>query len=305
MLIFLYGPDTFRLSRKLGQIIEEYKKRASGFGFSVFDAQESDVKDFFSGMRQNSLFPEKKFIVVKNPISNKDFKELLIDNFSAVAGSGHNVVFCQEGKVLKTDRLLSVFKKNAEIQEFIPLEGDKLEAWVSREFDGAGSSADEQAVRALARKVGSDLWRAENEVQKLAHFITGRRITAEDVEKNVVQTIDSNIFKTIDAVASRDKKQAIRLIREHVDKGDHPLYLLSMIATQFKNLVMVKSGGVSGGAARLGIHPYVFGKTVAQARSFGLDELTNIYHKVCQTDFDVKTGRVSPEAGLDLLIARI
>ena len=305
MLIFLYGSDSFRLSRKLGQIIEEYKKKAIGLGFSVFDVQESDAKDFLSGMRQSSLFPEKKFIVVKNPISNKDFKESLIDNFDAVAGSGYNLVFCQEGKVLKTDRLLSIFKKNAEIQEFVPLEGDRLAAWIAKEFGGMGNPVDGAVALALAQKVGNDLWRAENEIQKLAHFITGRRITPDDVEQNVSQAIDSNVFRTIDAVAARDKKQAIRLIREHVDKGDHPLYLLSMIATQFKNLVLVKSGDGAGGAARLGIHPYVFGKTVAQARRFKLDELKNSYRNVCQTDFEVKTGRISPETGLDLLIARL
>ena len=98
MLIFLYGPDLFRLSRKLDRIIEEYKKKAVGLGFSVFDAQESDVKDFFSGIRQSSLFPEKKFIVVKNPISNKDFKEALIDNFDAIAGWATTSFFAKKGK---------------------------------------------------------------------------------------------------------------------------------------------------------------------------------------------------------------
>jgi DNA polymerase III delta subunit len=78
-----------------------------------------------------------------------------------------------------------------------------------------------------------------------------------------------------------------------------------MIVAQFKNLVLVKASGAGASAARLGIHPYVFGKTVAQARCFGLDELKSIYRKICQADFDIKTGRISPEAGLDLLIADI
>jgi DNA polymerase III, delta subunit. len=81
--------------------------------------------------------------------------------------------------------------------------------------------------------------------------------------------------------------------------------LLAMVASQFKNLVLVKSAGTGAGAARLGIHPYVFGKTVALARRFGLDELKDIYRKICQADFDIKTGKISPEAGLDLLIADI
>lgn len=304
MLIFLYGPDTFRINRKLGQIVEEYKKRAQGLDFSVFDAAAGGGKDFFSGLRQNSLFGEKKFFVVKNPISDKDFKESLIEKMAEIFGSGHNIIFCQEGKVLKADRLLSALKKYAEIQEFSLLEGDKLAGWAIQEFKALGSMVGLQTAQALAQRTGSDLWRLENEIQKLAHFISGREITVADVEQNVLSAVESNIFKTIDAVAVRDRRQALRLIKEHVDKGDHPLYLLAMIVSQFKNLILVKaSEGAS--AARLGIHPYVFGKTVAQARRFGLDELKNIYRKICQTDFDIKTGKISPEAGLDLLIANI
>ncbi|MFZ3074311.1 MAG: DNA polymerase III subunit delta [Minisyncoccales bacterium] len=304
MLIFLYGSDTFRISRKLGRIIEEYKKRAKGFDFSVFDAasgQGSILGDFFSGLRQNSLFREKKFFVVKNPIGNKDFKEALIERMEEISGSGHNIIFCQEGKVLKTDRLLSALKKTAEVQEFAPLEGAKLNGWIAGEFQSLGCPVSASVAEVVARRAGNDLWAAENEIQKLAHFTAGRPITVGDAEQNIPLAADSNIFKTIDAVAARDKKQALKLIKEHINKGDHPLYLLAMIASQFKNLVLVKSAG----AAKLDMHPYVFGKTAALARRFGLDELKDIYRKICQADLDIKIGKISPETGLDLLIADI
>jgi len=308
MLIFLYGPDTFRLNRKLGQIVEEYKKRARGFDFSVFDAVGGGPLsggDFFSGLRQNSLFREKKFFVVKNPVTNKDFKEILIERIGEISGSGHNIVFCQEGKVLKADRLLKLFAKYAQVQEFALLEGLQLNAWIAGEFKDAGKPVGLPAVQAIANCTGSDLWRAENEIQKLIHFIPGRQITARDVEQNVLPAVESNIFKTIDAVAARDKKQALRLVKEHISKGDHPLYLLAMVVSQFKNLLLAKSSEGAGGAARLGIHPYVFGKSLAQARHFNIDELEDIYRKACRADFDIKTGKIGPEAGLDLLIANI
>ncbi len=315
MLIFLYGPDTYRLSRKANQIVTEYKKRKSGLDFSVIDAVSSNPKDFFASLRQTSLFQEKKFFVVKDPISNKDFKEALVENIESVVNSGHNIVFCQEGKVLKNDRLLTAFKKCAEVQEFTALEGPKLIAWIVGEFESLGGSINNLAAQMLALRAGSDLWRLENEIQKLVHRWPSREILSGDVESGVIPETDINIFKTVDAVAARDKQQALRLIKEHTDKGDHPLYLLAMIVSQFKNLVLVKAAehgtaarpqaGLAVTAARLGIHPYVFGKTVAQARRFSLDELKNIYRKICQIDFDIKTGKVGPEVGLDLLIASI
>lgn len=305
MLIFLYGPDAYRLAQKTTQIIEEYKKRKAGLDFLVIDAQNYLAKDFLSSLRQISLFQEKKFFVVKNPISNKDFKESILDNIETVANSGHNIVFCQEGKVLKNDRLLTAFKKCAEVQEFLPLEGDKLVAWVVKEFQVLGGRISRPGAEFFARYIGNDLWKAENEIQKLAHRWPGKEITIDDIKNCVEPENEVNIFKTIDAFAQKDRKQAMALVYEHIAKGDHPLYLLVMIANQFKNLLLIKSSDGIGGAGRVGIHPYVFGKTVQFARRFNVAELKSIYRQISEIDFDIKTGKIGPEVGLDLLISRI
>jgi len=95
MLIFIYGLDTFRLSKKLAEIVEEYKRRKSG-DFLTIDVSQESGEDFFAALGQNSLFQEKKFIVIKNPIANKDFKEKLLDQIDKVAKSGHNIIFSKQ-----------------------------------------------------------------------------------------------------------------------------------------------------------------------------------------------------------------
>jgi len=45
MLIFLYGSDTYRLSKKIVEIVEEYKKRKGG-DFLVVDALADNGEDF-------------------------------------------------------------------------------------------------------------------------------------------------------------------------------------------------------------------------------------------------------------------
>jgi len=302
MLIFLYGADTFRLSRKLEQIVAEYNGRSKGLDFAVFDGADNRQDIFFTGLRQRSLFGEKKFFIVKNPIANKNFKEGLLDGMDEIAASVHNILFYQEGKVLKADRFLKAMAKHGQAQEFLPLDGVRLEQWIAREFAELGHSEGASIAPVLALRAGNDLWHVYNEIQKIVHFAAGRRITAVDVEKNVCAISSNNIFQTVDAIADRSKKRAIEMIKRHVQKGDHPLYLLTMIAAQFKNLLLVKSC-VSAGAVRLGIHPYVFSKSVRQARQFDLDQLKEYYRQIRQTDFDIKTGKIDASAGLDLLIA--
>jgi len=306
MLIFLYGEDTYRLSKKLALIVEEYQKRKTGLDFLVIDAVSGEAGQFFSALSQCSLFQEKKFIVLKNPITNKDFKEALLEKMEGVARSGHNIVFCQEGKVLKNDRLLTAFKKNAQVVEFTPLSGEKLIAWTIGEFGAIGNRIGRPAAEILVQRIGNDLWCLENEIQKIGHYLSGREVSAADIESLAGLETETNIFRTIDAIAQRDKKLALALIKDHISKGDHPLYLLAMMASQFRNLVLVKSCVASDRPTdRLGIHPYVLGKTTALARRFEIGELKNIYRLIGQFDLDIKLGKVDPETGIDLLVSKM
>ena len=312
MIIFLYGEDTYRLNKKLNEIIEQYKARKLGLNFSLFDAGSVPYEEFSQEIRQKSIFSEKKFAIVKNVFLNKEFKEKLLKNIENLAGYDEVVVICQEGHVLKTDRLLSSLKKNAQIQEFEPLSPLKLNAWVKKEADGLGLKLSKSGLDTLVLFVGNDLWRLSNEIQKLANYRFGQdgEVRADEVELLVKPRVETDIFKTIDALARKNKKAALKLIHEHLENGDSPFYILSMINYQFRNLIIVKSeseraGEGSGLAKNLGIHPYVLQKSLQLSRGFSFDDLKKIYRKIFQIDLDVKTGKLGAETGLDLLIAEI
>jgi len=130
------------------------------------------------------------------------------------------------------------------------------------------------------------------------------------VELMVKPKIEADIFKTIDALAQRNKKQALYLIRKHLEKGDPPLYILSMINFQFRNLLVVKDliERQKPYYAILKItklHPFVVRKSYEQAGKFTLPELKKIYQKIFQADLSIKTGRMEPETALDLFLTEL
>jgi len=158
--------------------------------------------------------------------------------------------------------------------------------------------------------VGNDLWQITNEIKKLVNYKNGQRIEIKDVELLVKPKIETDIFKTIDFLASKNKKQALKLIHKHLEKGDHPLYLLSMINFQFRNLLTIKdlikkSSSPYFLSKITNLHPYLVKKSYTQAQKFTLEELKKIYQKIFETDFQIKTGKIAPETALDLLIAEI
>lgn len=312
MIIFLYGEDTYRLNKKLNEIIQQYKTQKKGLNFVSFDAAVSSYEEFSREIRQKSIFGEKKFAIARNVISSKNFKENLLKDIDSLAGSGDVIVACQEGHVLKTDRLLSAFKKSAKCQEFELLSPIKLNVWVQKEAASFGLKISKAALDKLVMFVGNDLWRLSNEIQKLANYRYGKvgEAQEEDVVFLVRPKVETDIFKTVDALAKKNKKLALLLVHEHLEAGDSHFYILSMINYQFRNLVIVKAeservGGSQGLAKDFGIHPYVLRKSFELSRAFTLADLKRIYLKIFQIDLDVKTGKLNAEVALDLLISEI
>jgi len=306
MLIFLYGQDTYRSRQKLNEIINHYKKiHKSGLNLKYFDGKNLSFQDFKDEIRSVSMFAEKKLAVLKNTFLNKNFKENFLRDSKEFAESKNIVLFYEEEE-FSGDKLFKFLKKHAKSQEFKPLQSQKLKNWVKKGFDDYGIEIREEALEKLINFVGSDLWQMANEIKKLVSYklkCPNPEISQRDIELLVKPKIENDIFKTIDAIASKNKKQALDLIHKHLEKGDTPLYLLSMINFQFRNLLIVKSSRF--GYEKLKMHPYVIQKSTQQTRKFNFEELKKIYQKIFQVDLSIKTGKVEPETALDLFIAEI
>ncbi len=310
MLIFLYGPDTYRSKRKLSEIIEEYKKvHRIGLSLVFFEGGDLKLASLKEAIRQTSIFDEKKLLVISNVSANQDFKEKFLKNSEFFESLKDTVLFYEEDEIPAKDKFFAFLKNKAKVQNFQFLQGENLKKWIRQELAGFKAEISPEAMTKLVDSVGSDLWRLSNEINKLVSFRKKeRKVNLEDVELLVKPKIETAIFKTIDAIAQKDKKQALLLIHRHLKKGDSPLYLLSMINFQFRNLLVVKDlmerrqpYGAILKAVKL--HPFVVKKSYYQAQKFTLAELKKIYRKIFQADLDIKTGKVNPETALDLLIA--
>jgi len=292
------------MKEKMKEIIEKYKKvHKSGLNLKYFDNFE-DLKD---GMKQMSMFKEKKLAIINNPFSNIEFKEKFSENGKDFAKSEDIIVFYQE-EVNKNDTFFKFLKKNAKCQEFSSLGGLKLKEWIRKEFGKYQTEIEPKSLEMLIEYIGNDLWRMSNEIKKLVSY--KEKVSSEDVKLLIRPKIETAIFKTIDAISQKNKKLAINLIHKHIEKGDHPLYLLSMINYQFRNLLIIKDlvekhKPYSVILKKSGLHPFVVRKSYYQAQKFSFQELKKIYQKIFQVDFDIKTGRIKPEIALDLLIAEI
>jgi len=316
MLILLYGPDTYRLSQKLNEIIEQYQKiHKSGLNLKYLDLSDKDVgfQNFSDEFQQASMFKGKKLIILKNAFSHPDFQDKFLADLNGFVDAEDVILLVEKNKILSTSRLLKALKKKAQVQEFKLLEGKGLEKWTQKEFEKCGVKIGAAPLKKILEFVGNDLWRLSNEIQKLVNYNKGKagsKISTEDIDLLIKPKIDPDIFKTINLLALKNRGEALKLLKKHIEKGDAPLYILSMINFQFRNLLIIKELIEKNMpyyliAKETGIHPYVIKKTYPQAERFSLPELKKIYQKIFEVDLALKTGKIDAETALELLIAEL
>ncbi len=307
MIIFLHGQDTYRSRKKLKELIEHYKKiHKTGLSLKYIDIKKLSFKDLEDELKQTSIFKEKKLLILTNVFSNTDFKKSFAKKGKKFIDSENTVLFYEPDKIDKRDALLKFLNKYAKSQEFELLSGLKLKNWIKKEFEVRDGKINDLVLEKFISFVDNNPWQIINEIEKLVNFKNGEQVELKDIKLLIRPKVESDIFKTIDAIASKDKKRALKLLKNHLKKGDNPLYLLSMINYQFRNLLIIKDlieKNLSPFSA--GLHPFVVRKSSALANKFTFSELKKIYQILFEVDLNIKTGKIDPEAALDLFITEI
>ena len=286
------------------------------------------------------MFNEKKLFILKQAFENQNFQISFLASKERFLASPNLLVFYERGVVDKKTTLFKFLKAKAQQEEFEPLKNEYLAIWAEKEFNSFGVKISASGMRLLISATGSDLWRLHNEIQKLVCWKGGqwekgqedkevfdknkgnyglprrclvkagkgttKSISAEDVQKMVKTSIKKDIFKTIDAIAAKKKGEALIHLRNHLEKGDSPFYLLSMLAWQFSNLLAMKERVEKNkNTGTLGWHPYVMQKCLRLCEMFSFEELKNTYNEISNMDLKIKTGQIDPEFALEILIAKI
>lgn len=186
--------------------------------------------------------------------------------------------------------------------------GAALESWISKRAKSIGVSIQEDAAKLLANFIGSQLRLLANELDKLATYVgEGGVITVEDVRALSAQVQEARVFDLTDALAQRNRKQALDILHDLLVDGEPPLRLLSTITSQVRSLLLVKELSQKGMrsaqiASEIGLAPFVVEKALRQVGKFTPAQLEGAYRQLLATDAALKRSRMTPEMALDLLV---
>ena len=193
------------------------------------------------------------------------------------------------------------------IQSTLP-KGAAIETWIKKRAQSIGSAISPDAAALLANLIGNQLRLLANELDKLATYAgNGATITIDDVRKLSAHVQEARIFDLTDALAQRNRTQALNILHDLLADGEPPLKLISTITSQVRSLLLVKELAQKGMrsaqiASTIGIAPFIADKALRQVGKFTPAQLEGAYRQLLATDATLKRSRMTPEAALDLLV---
>lgn len=306
LVIFLYGPDSYRLKQNANIVMENYRKKHPNGVFFKFDLSNTEeVSKTQDAVKSGSLFGGVKLIVVKNVFSDKTVSDRvgdLIKTHNLLKEKDVVLLFVEnqeEKELAKNKAFFNLLSgKDSVVRNIGYLQGANLTKWIKNEFALRKCSIEQDAIRELTMVAGNESWSLVNEIEKLCNFRIAGVIKKEDVSLLGFKKTDLNIFDFVDAIAGKNKAGAYEILFKEIKSGRDPYYLLTMIVYGFRGLLSVKDLSDRGMSLdsivkKSRLHPFVARKTYQSAGKFKLDEIKNIYRNLLDVDTKSKEGALN------------
>jgi DNA polymerase III subunit delta len=240
-------------------------------------------------------------------LSRVGFEKALAEHVTFMPDTTVLILLVEESLDAANVLVKAATKYGKVMQSTLP-KGVALESWINRRAKSINVKIAPDATALLANFIGNHLRLLANELDKLATYVgPGGTITAQEVHQLSAHVQEARVFDLTDALAQRNRKQALNILHDLLSDGEPPLKLLSTITSQVRSLMLVKELAQKGMrspqiSSTLGIAPFIADKALRQVRNFDVPQLESTYRQLLATDAALKRSRLTPEMALDLLV---
>lgn len=315
MIYLLYGDDTYRSWQKLQSIKTKYLNASKGdTDLIILDGETLTADDLIRQIKTVPLLATTRLIIVKNLLQagQKAVTDAVAERLETMPQS--TVLFFYEAGV--PDQRTKLFKRlnqPKQAQLFERLADHQLHRYIVDKVEQEGLTIDRPAVQALVLMIGADLWRLDNELEKLilsAQSVKkgqSKSIQLQDVQQLVKDESQPSLFQLTDAFGNRQSSVALKALKQTTEP--EPI-LLATLANHYRNLIAAKEATRQRMTKEdlvkaLQLHPFAVEKAMQQSRHYEWDELLTVYRFLFQLDLLSKQSMMEVGTGLAVLAAAI
>ena len=146
----------------------------------------------------------------------------------------YDTIAYQPNKTMK--KLCKAIDASVETVEFRALEQGDLIAWIARRFRASGKEIDRQTAESLIFTCGELMTGLAQEIDKIAAYAPGDRITQRDIDAVADPVLSAEVFRLSDAVLKGDYNRAASLLGDLLKMQTEPILILAALGSQLRRI---------------------------------------------------------------------
>ena len=314
-LYLLWGPEDYLREHYLSQL----KKLClpdgeESFSFKRLNGPELDPRELEQAVDAVPFLSERSFVELRGVDLNRLKEGERILSVLSDIPDYCTVVFVQSGEFEPDGRIKLVKNLRGlcrEIQFTRQTQGD-LVPWIAKRFSALGKGIDLDAANRLIFISGDLMNRLIPEIDKVAAYAKGEKVTVSDVEAVANHIPEAVIFQMTDLISQKKINNALEKLAELLsDKNNEPIPMLAMLGVQMRRLY----------AARLALERKLGAKYVMEtcsckydfqanqllqaARGFSLPQLIRAVELCAEADYRLKSEPVDDRELFKETVVRI
>lgn len=314
-LYFLWGPEDYLREQFLIQLKKKcLPEGEDGFSYRRFDGPALDARELQQAVDAMPFMTENTFVELRDIDVNKLAEADACIKILSDIPEYCTVVFVQNAQYEPDGRLRLIKHLRNEGKElkFTQQSQGMLTDWIVRRFAAAGKGIELSAAQRLIFISGDLMSRLIPEIEKIAAYAKGDKVTIEDVEAVANHIPEAVVFEMTELIAQKKYNSALVVLSELLsDKNNEPIMMLAVLGKQMRQMYAAKLAADKGLGTKYvmevcGIkYDYIASRLIAAAKGFTKGQLKNAVALCAETDYRMKSSGTDARELLKEAVLRI
>lgn len=311
-----YGEEDYMKKHYL----ERIKKNAVGdalaeFNLHELDGAKSDIDEIIQYAISVPMMNDYVLTVVTDFEFSAVSDEKIDELFSSLEEGSILVFYSQNVKPNQKrngwKRAVKKIKETGLIVKFDKKDSRELAKIAIAAAKKRGCYFPQYLASAFIERVGNDLNLIKNEVEKLCAMKGEGEITAEDIDKISVRTLDASAFDLTKAVISGNPTKAFDILYDLLDQRQEPIMIMGAVNSTYIDMYRVKVAAEKGLEPQAVANFYSYNadwklkRASYSAKGLTLSQLRRSINVLCQADEQLKSFQSDPSVILDESIMKL
>jgi DNA polymerase-3 subunit delta len=309
MVLLLHGEERFLVDERSRSTLEVWRRDlVSDFGLDTIEGTGLAAPRLQDAVLQAPFLDPYRVVFVRMvPANRADGLAPAVQEIPPTT----RLIITVAGRLGSTSKLAKAMAAaGGAVEELTHLKGRALSEWAAKraqEKHGLTAAIAAQVVRVSP----PDLSVIDSELNKLAAYkATGAKLTPEVISELIAGGREDEIFRLTDNLLPRPTPQAMHIARNLTRSGLQPTSVAYRMARHYALVLEVKARQDRGESLQqvqdeVPEHRFVVQKAFDAAQQANSERLERALQQIRDYEWEVKSGQVDADLGLDVLLTRL